>query len=184
MQGAAVGGGRDMMDEFAQQVHDTALDVVNSIHTCIPGEIYDFDPTTVTASVLPKMLFKKPDGTAIAYPVISGVPVVIPQSAGQGATIAYPIRKGDGCLLLVAEQSLDYWMYGQATDTDLKFDLSNAVCIPGLFAKANTALAKACASNAIVISAPAVILDGNVTINGNTKVNGDFSTAGGTVRLN
>ena len=83
---------------------------------------------------------------------------------------------------MVAEQSLDYWQYGQETSTDLAFDMTNAICIPGLFAQGNTAVADACAQNAVIvdvkgtkltvkggsvtISAPVVTVEGNLTVTG------------------
>lgn len=65
--------------------------------------------------------------------------------------VAFPVKPGDGCYLVISEQSLDYWMYGQETGTNLKFDLTNAVAIPGLFAKANTVVAEACSQDAIIV---------------------------------
>ena len=41
-------------------------------------------------------------------------------------------------------------MYGQETGTNLKFDLTNAICIPGLFAPANSVVAEACEQDAII----------------------------------
>lgn len=129
------------------------------------------------------MKFKKPDGTTIDYPHITGVPVVIPQAMGQGATIAFPIKTGDGCLIVVAEQSIDFWLYGQETDTDLDFDLSNSICIPGLFPYANPVLADACNSNSVIVDVRGTRLSvhsGMVEIIGNLSVRGSI-TAGGDV---
>ena len=128
------------------------------------------------------MKFKKPDGKTMDFPQVTGVPVVFPQGAGQGATIAFPVKPGDSCLLVVAEQSLDYWQYGQETSTDLAFDMTNAICIPGLFAQGNPVVADACAQNAVIvdvkgtrltvkggsvtISAPEVTVEGNLTVTG------------------
>lgn len=153
-----------------------------------------FDPGTGLATVLPTMKFKKPDGTTVDFPQVTGVPVVFPQSMGQQATIAYPVKAGDGCLIIVAEQSIDYWLYGQETDTDLDFDLTNSICIPGLFAKANPVMAEACNGNAVVVDVKgtkvtvkggSVQVDaGTITLNGNVTVNGNFTTQGGVVNLN
>ena len=108
---------------------------------------------------------------------------------GQQATIAYPVKAGDGCLIIVAEQSIDYWLYGQETDTDLDFDLTNSICIPGLFAKANPVMAEACNGNAVVVNVKGtkvtVKVDaGTITLNGNVTVSGNFTTQGGVVNLN
>ena len=64
--------------------------------------------------------------------------------------MAFPVKPGDGCLIIIAEQSIDYWLYGQETETDLAFDLTNAICIPGLFAKANSVVKAACDQNAVI----------------------------------
>lgn len=183
-----------MMQEFVQQVSDTIKENMRGMHTAFPGTIVSFDPSTGLASVMPSMKFKKPDGTTVDYPQITGVPVVIPQSMGQQATIAYPVKAGDGCLIIVAEQSIDYWLYGQETDTDLDFDLTNSICIPGLFAKANPVMAEACNRNEVVVDVKgtkvtvkggSVQVDADtIALNGNVTVNGNFTTQGGVVNLN
>lgn len=68
---------------------------------------------------------------------------------------------------MVAEQSLDYWQYGQETSTDLAFDMTNAICIPGLFAQGNPVVADACAQNAVIVDVKGTRLTvkgGSVTI--------------------
>lgn len=141
-----------MMQEFVQAVRNTAKDVMNGIHTAFPGEIVSFDPGSCTATVKPSMVFRKPDGTTISYPTISGVPVCMPQGSGQDACIAYPVKAGDGCMIVVAEQSTDYWMYDQETSTNLRFDMSNAMCVPGMYKSGNDALQEACDDDAIIVS--------------------------------
>lgn len=183
-----------MMQEFVQAVHDSVKKGLDGVHTAMPGEIVAYDPATGLATVKPAMKFKKPDGTTIDFPQITGVPVLFQQGAGQGATVAFPIKAGDGCLIVVGEQSLDYWMYGQETSTDLAFDMTNAMCIPGLFVKPNSVVAEACNKNAIIVDvsgtritvkAGVVTVDAAaITLNGNVKVNGNFTTAGGVVNLN
>lgn len=140
-----------MMQEFVQAVTQTIRDNLKGVHTAIPGKILDFDAEKGLATVLPAMKFKKPDGKKIDFPQITGVPIVFPQSMNQAATVAYPIKPGDGCLIIVAEQSIDYWMYGQETDTDLGFDLTNAICIPGLFKDPSDVMKEACEKNAIIV---------------------------------
>lgn len=183
-----------MMQEFVQRVTDTVSDGLTGVHTAIPGTIVSFDPAAGLATVMPSMKFKKPDGTTVDYPQITGVPVMFPQAMGQQATIAFPVKAGDGCLIIVAEQSIDYWLYGQETDTSLAFDLTNSICIPGLFSKANATVQAACSGNAVIVDVKgtkitvksgAVQIDaGAVTINGNVTINGGLTTQGGTVRLN
>lgn len=140
-----------MIQEFVQEVTNTVQKNLQGVHTAFPGVLTAFDPGTGLASIQPTMKFRKPDGKTIDYPQITGVPVVFPQSMGQKATIAYPIKAGDGCLVVVAEQSIDYWMYGQETETDLMFDPSNSICIVGLFTKANPVMQEACDENAVIV---------------------------------
>ena len=183
-----------MVQEFVQQIHDSVEKQLNCIHTAIPGEIIAFDAVKGLATVKPVMKYRKPDGTAMDYPAVYGVPVVIPQSISQKATIAFPIEKGDGCLLVFAEKSLDLWMYGQETDTDLHFDLSDAICIPGLFNKPNAILKEACEKKAVIVDVSgtkatvksgAVQIDAQkISLNGNVEIKGDLKVSGGTVYLN
>lgn len=168
-----------MMQELVDQINKTAQKTVEGMHTALPGEITAFDPKTGMASVQPKAKFKKPNGEAMGFPVVTGVPVVFPQSAN--VTIAWPIKPGDGCLLVFSESALDYWMYGKETDTVLKFDLSNAIAIPGLSAKGNAAMQTACSEDAAVVAAGSTTLkvacDG-VTIIGKLTVEGEIVATG------
>lgn len=183
-----------MLQEFTQAVKDSVKKGISGIHTAMPGEILAYDSTTGLATVQPVMKFKKPDGTTIDFPQITGVPVLFQQGAEQGATLAFPVQAGDGCLIIVGEQSLDYWMYGQETSTDLAFDMTNAMCIPGLFKKPNAVVAEACEKGAVIIDAKGtrlVIKSGaieiestNIQLNGNVTVNGNFTASGGVVNLN
>lgn len=140
-----------MLQEFIEETKKTAQEEVNNIHTVVPGEIVSFDASKCLATVQPKMKFRQKNGETIDYPEIGEVPVVFLQTMKQEATIAMPIKAGDGCLIVFSEQSLDYWQHGQETDTDLKFDLTNAICIPGLFSKENSIIKEACDNNAIIV---------------------------------
>lgn len=184
-----------MMQEFTQEITNTIQKNLKGVHTAFPGVITKFDPAACQASVQPSMKFKKPDGKTIDYPQVSGVPVVFPQCMGQNATIAYPIKPGDGCLVVVAEQSIDYWMYEQETETDLAFDMSNSICIVGLMSKANPAMQSACDDNAVVvdvsgtritvkegeiqIDAAEITINGKVTVNGGITATEDIVAEGG-----
>ena len=176
-----------MLQEFVQAVNDSVKKGLQSMHTCIPGTVTAFDPATCRASVKPTMLYRKPDGTTIPYPEISGVPVCFPQGAGQSVCFAFPVKAGDGCLILAAEQSLDYWMYQRETDTKLRFDLTDAIIIPGLFLPTNPAIQKACDENAavvmngeklIVVKQDGILIEGDLTIKGKIKMEGDVTITG------
>lgn len=176
-----------MMQELIQRLQDMANDSVNAIHTAVPGSIVSFDPATCLAVVHPVMQYTKPNGEKLDYPDIAGVPVYFPQGAMQQASIAYPVKPGDGCLLIAAEQALDYWMYQRETATNLRFDLTSSIALVGLFVQPGPAVQKACDENAVVIqsgnTAFAIKPDG-IVIDGDVTINGSFTTKGGTVNLN
>ena len=180
--------------EFVEQVKKTTSAMLGQVHTCVPGKIISFDGATCQVTVLPAMKIKKPTGEMLAYPQITGVPVVFPQSSAQEVTIAYPVKAGDGCLILFSEQALDQFLYDRDTGTDLKFDLSNAVAIVGLFAQGNSVMAEATSSNAVLVDVSGTRITGKggsvqvdaavITLNGTVTVNGNFTAAGGVVNLN
>lgn len=170
-----------MMQELVQNLQNMARDMVNSIHTALPGTIVSFDPETGLAEVRPSLKYRKPDGTSLDYPNITGVPVYFPQGAAQQASIAYPVREGDGCLLIASEQALDYWMYGRQTATELRYDLTNSIALAGLFVRAGPGVRKACAENAVVVMAGDTCLTvkpGGAEITGSLKVSGDMIVQG------
>ena len=55
-------------------------------------------------------------------------------------------------MIIISENDLKPWMsHGKETDSDMKFDLTNAVCIPGLFGEGNETIQKAVEENAIIL---------------------------------
>jgi len=140
-----------MIQEFTQIMKEHIHDVLRELHTAIPGKIITFDSAKCEATVQPFGKFKKPDGSNLGYPQINEVPVYVMQGSKQTATFVYPIKPGDECILFFAEQALDAWQTKAESDTDLCFDLTNAVAIVGLFAKPNPLVKEACADNSIII---------------------------------
>jgi len=168
-----------MMQEFTQEMKNLMMDTIRDIHTVIPAKIESFDPDRCVASVLPYGKFKKPDGMMMDYPKISDVPVYVMQSGGQSATIAFPVKSGDECLLLFSEQTLDTWRTGAKSDTDLRFDLSNAVAIVGMFSKPNPLMKTAVEKDAVIIDRNGtritLLPSGGVEIIGDTTIKGNLT---------
>ena len=174
-----------MLPEFVQRVQDLIDESIRGIHTAMPGTIVSYDPSTGLASVQPALKYRKPDGETMDYPRIPGVPVLLSQSFHQRAAIGLPIHAGDGCLLIASEQSTDYWLYGQETDTDLPFDLTDSICIPGLFPAANPVEREACEEDALILDLDGSrisLKDGGVHIEGPVTIEG-FVTIRGEVVL-
>lgn len=141
-----------MMQEFVQQISDTVKEATYDIHTALPGTISEFDPATGMAVVKPEGSVAMKNGRRLKYPSIVKVPVVFPQASSQDVVIAYPVKPGDGCLVIICENDLKPWMsHGKETESDMKFDLTNAVCIPGLFSEGNESIQKAIDEDAIII---------------------------------
>ena len=54
-------------------------------------------------------------------------------------------------MIFFSEQALDQFLYERDTKTDLHFDLTNAVALVGIFAKANAVMQDACSQDAIIV---------------------------------
>ena len=163
-----------MIQEFTQEIKNRVYDMLREVHTVIPGEIIDFNPDKVEATVLPFGKYKKTDGSMLDFPKIFEVPVFFPQSFGQTATVVYPVKPKDYCLLFIAEQTLDIWRTSAASNTDLRFDLTNAIALVGLFAQPNPLVRRAHDNESIIVqreNSYAEILDKRIEIYTDGDVN-------------
>lgn len=113
------------------------------LHTALPGIVQSYDAKTQTADIQPAIKRKKQVGEifkVVNLPIITKVPVIFPRT--QNAFIHFPLEKGDSVLLVFCERSLEQWRsLGGITDPkDARMhDLSDAVCLPGLFPNSNVA---------------------------------------------
>ena len=137
--------------EFMHEIKALIAAELQNVHTAMPGKVVAFDPDGCAADILPYGKYRKLGGGLIDFPKLMGVPVWFPQGAGQSASIAFPVKPGDACLLLFAEQSLDAWRAGGESGTDLRFDLANAVAIVGLFAHPGKLASEATADDALIL---------------------------------
>lgn len=140
-----------MMQELVQQIEETARAAVDGIHTAVPGTIVSFDQARGTAAVRPAGKLSTADGRKLDYPQLTDVPVVFP--CCQAAGIAFPVLKGDSCLVVISEVELDGWRSGAEAEGSLRFDLTSAVCIPGLMKSGGGIVSKACQNGAVVVEA-------------------------------
>ena len=140
-----------MKQEFTQEIKNYLKDYLQDVHTVLPGEIVSFDAGKCEATVKPIAKYWKPDKTKIDFPIRSEVPVFFPQGIAQGATIVYPVRPGDECLIFFAEQALDQWRTGAESETDLRFDITNAIALVGFFSAPNPHVARSDANESIII---------------------------------
>lgn len=108
---------------------------LSTIHTSIPGRVESYNSSTQKASVKPLVKKKYKDGVVESLPVIVNVPIMFPRTSN--SIISLPISKGDLVLIVFMERSIDQWLSSNGSDSlpgsNRKFDMSDAVAIPGLY---------------------------------------------------
>lgn len=120
------------MSSIPQMFADSVSAILSNIHTALPGIIKSYDATTNKATIQPALNKAYVTGS-MPMPLLENVPIMFP--GGKDFNITYPINEGDYVLLIFIERSIDLWLSvgGQVTPDDpRKFDLSDAVAIPGL----------------------------------------------------
>jgi hypothetical protein len=108
---------------------------LNYVHTNIPGIIINFDASEKLADVQPSIKTKVLDGRVLDMPKIVRVPIIFNRS--QDFSDTFPLKKGDGVLIFFSERALERWVdngHNSEPGVSRKFDLTDAVAIPGLFA--------------------------------------------------
>ena len=164
-----------MLQEFAEQVERVARSVMEEMHTSIPGKIVIFDVDKGMATVKPYGTYKTEAGKMFKYPLITGVPVIIPQCQSASICIAFPIQSGDECLIIISEQELDEWLSNASSENDMRFDLTNAIAIPGLSKLVLPALKEACTNQKIIIAnenTKLAVSKDEIEMIGNVKIKG------------
>lgn len=154
-----------MLQEFVQQIEETAKHVMSEIHTALPGTIVSVDAEKGTVSIKPCGTYMTSSGKKLEYPVLTEVPLVFPFSQSSGAGIVFPVQAGDGCLVIISETALDEWRSSAKSETSLRYDLTNAIAIPGLLSAGGSLVAKACAQHSVMVSGNLVV-EGNITSSG------------------
>jgi len=181
MYGTACGGRKRMMQDLVKAITDTVTSMLNEVHTALPAEIVEFDPKDCTATVLPLAKMVLTNGKVIDYPQITDVPVMFQQGAGRDVSVVFPVKKGDGCLLIVSEQTLDMWRGEGEQFSEMKYALSNAVALPGLFSKPPKEIKDAIEDDCIIVTnknLKMVISEKHIGIDGDVKIRGDVKVSG------
>src|SRR4029077_2768517 len=128
-----------------------------------PGIIRSYDAASQTATVQPAIREAYVDETDTrqteAQPPIQKVPVVFPGSGTSGIT--WPVNKGDTCLLVHCDVSIDTWLAtGGVVDPqdDRRHDHSDVVAIVGLRSYRGSLPSSATDGTATVVYAPQIKL--------------------------
>ncbi len=111
---------------------------LREVHVAFPGIVDSYNVTKQTADITPAVrpawIDIEGDRQVEALPKLVDVPVLWPRGAGY--FLACPLEAGDTVLIVISETALENWRAQDRTvdSSDVrKFDLSDAVAIPGLF---------------------------------------------------
>jgi len=95
---------------------------LHEINTSLPGVIVSYANGRASVQPTPKRRFA--DGDVLTFPILQNVRVCWPSFSGGSAGVKGPIKSGDKCLLVFAQQAVD------GTDDARRFDISDSYCIP------------------------------------------------------
>jgi hypothetical protein len=95
---------------------------LHEINTSLPGVIVSYSNGRASVQPTPKRRFA--DGDVLTFPILQNVRVCWPSFSGGSAGVKGPIKPGDKCLLVFAQQAVD------GTDDARRFDISDSYCIP------------------------------------------------------
>ncbi len=149
---------------------------VAKLHTSLPGTVLSYDHATQRATVQVGVRSKirasrGGEITNVDVPPIPGVPVCFPSAAGYAIT--WPLSPGDPVLLVFSERSIDEWKATGNASNDAqdvrRFDLSDAIAIPGSVSPAQPIPAAGRDAAALVIQAATVKLGSSTATEGALK---------------
>lgn len=126
-------------EEFFRSFKD---DAKNNIRVAMPGIIQSFDPIEQTVTVQPSIRenINNRDYTSqwVQLPLLLDVPVIFPKARDYVLTM--PIKQGDECLIIFLDMCYDAWWSNGGIQNQIekrRHDLSDAICIPGLYSQPN-----------------------------------------------
>ena len=183
------------------------------IWTALPALVQSFNPTAMTCVVQPTVsgLLLLPDGTykEVKMPLLLDCPVMFP--SGGGATLTFPIKKNDECLVIFASRCIDSWWQLGGVRGQFEYrmhDISDGFAFVGVRSKPrafnvdiNAAQLRSDDGTAYVQLNPTtkninVVTPANITanasgtitatapnviINGNVQINGNLNVSGTTI---
>ena len=148
----------------------------SSVHTSIPASVVKYDEGKHRAQVKPSVRMLMDNGVQIELPDLMDVPVVFP--SGKFFDLEFPLDKGDGVLLLFAEQDISAWKKGDSPAvpaTASRFNLDSAIAVPGCSSKPSKGKARITIDKDGVITwtAKKFVFDGQVVATGDVIARGD-----------
>ena len=156
---------------------------ISNVHTALPGTIVSYDAGSNRASVQPFGAIKTKDARSISYPVIYNAPVQFPCGMGGRAGITFPIRPGDGCIVLFAEGQMDDYLSGGDSSDGRKHSLNDAMVIPGMYSGGATTASEH-PDDVVLTNGSACIRLGADGFGGNLADGTSFRIGGGDLVVN
>lgn len=178
-----------MIQEVVEEMENMVKDVLNnSVHTAMPGKILSYNEESGMVDVQPIGSFYC-GKVEMDYPVIPSIPLCITAN-NLGIASCIPIKSGDTCLLVCAEQSLSA-LLTETSEAQLneRFELTNCIAIPGLMkapieaqqeANEREALVMTNGDMKILITKEKIEIAGDSKIEGNIDIAGDVTITGET----
>ena len=176
-----------MIQEVVEQMENMVRDVLNnSVHTALPGRILAYDEETGFVDVQPIGSFYC-GRVEMDYPVIPAVPLCI-MANELGIAVCMPVKVGDACLLVCAEQSLSAFV-SETTEaqSNERYQLTNCIAIPGLMrvpveaqqeANEKDAIVLVNGEKKVIIGLEKIEVTGDTGIEGNIEITGDITVEG------
>lgn len=129
---------RQTDNEIKSIIEGWTTDQLNNVYTALPGIVKEYDSAKNRAVVQPFGNYKATDGRQFPYPKIHNAPVFFPCGLGGKAGITYPVKSGDGCLIIFSmEQMEDFLSDGKSDNLDpRKHSINDAIVFAGLYSQA------------------------------------------------
>lgn len=114
---------------------------LDGVHTILPGQIVNYEGhSTRKAEVKVMVKLRNCHNQIIEIAPIKNVPVIFPST--KNFNLLFPLQKNDGCLLVFSESSIGNFLLNATNNAleadDLnRFDMSDCICIPGLWSFPN-----------------------------------------------
>ena len=108
----------------------------DNIRVSMPAKVVSYDAATNRASIKPIGTYTTPDWQEIEYPVIHNVPIQFPCGVGGTAGVTFPIKAGDGCIVIFADREIENFLNGSFCDDMRSHSMNDAYAIPGLYSQA------------------------------------------------
>lgn len=163
-----------------------------NIRVAVPGIIQNFDAKEQTVRVQPAIreVVTGSDYTPtfIALPELLDVPVVLPRAGDYVITL--PIRPGDECLVVFADQCIDAWWQSGGVQNQMdrrRHDLSDGFAILGVWSQPRRLnnydsdglrLLNTKTGSSMILDEKGVTIQGTLTVTGNSVMKGTMTVAG------